>query len=286
MQRADATSLDHSGQGHSKPGHSRRKRSTQSGIETSGLSDCEYAVPMMPDDVPDGATADIATCEPGFPGCCDAPLVRRGRPSIAEAEALSGRILAASWDVLLAGGLESFTFDRVARHAHIGKATIYSRFPGKAELLRALVANRIALRSDHLKQRGSDLPLEQAFCLRAADTIKMLFSPDHVLLERLIDWLEQETGEGHRMRVAAFRDAIESVGLSLAEGGELGERTDQGRLPVVDPDRAGRLWIEALMGHAKLAYTEGASSPAEIERWAANYTRFFFAGLRAMVGND
>ena len=93
------------------------------------------------------------------------------------------------------------------------------------------------------------------------------------------------------MRVAAFRDAIESVGQSLAEGGVLGGSTDQGgtdqvRLPVVDPDRAGRLWIEALMGHAKLAYTEGASSPAEIERWAFDYTRFFFAGLRAMVGND
>lgn len=276
MQRADATS----------PVHSRRKRSTQSGIETSGPSGCECAAPMMSNDVLDGPTDEIATNNRDFPGSCAVPPVRRGRPSIAEAEALSGRILDASWDVLLAGGLESFTFDRVARHAHIGKATIYSRFPGKVELLRALLARRIALRSDHLKQRGSDLPLEQAFCLRAADTIKMLFSPDHVLLERLIDWLEQETGEGHRMRVAAFRDAIESVGQSLAEGGVLGESTDQGHLPVVDPDRAGRLWIEALMGHAKLAYTEGASSPAEIERWASDYTRFFFAGLRAMVGND
>jgi AcrR family transcriptional regulator len=196
--------------------------------------------------------------------------------------------------VLLAGGFESFTFDRVARHAHIGKATIYSRFPGKIELLRALLPRRIEKRSDHFKQRGSELPLEEAFCLRAADTIKMLFSPDGVLLERLIDWLEQETGEGQRMRADAYRNAIESISLSLTEHSlskegpfeaASGQGPDQNWSPVADPDRAARLWLEALMGHAKLAYTEGASSSAEIERWASEYTRFFFAGLRAMARN-
>ena len=49
------------------------------------------------------------------PICVEPIAVRRGRPSIAEAEALSGRILDASWDILLAGGFENFTFDRVAR---------------------------------------------------------------------------------------------------------------------------------------------------------------------------
>jgi AcrR family transcriptional regulator len=196
--------------------------------------------------------------------------VRRGRPSVAQAEALSGRILDASWDVLLASGFEGFTFDRVARHAHIGKATIYSRFPGKIELMRALLQRRVAKRADYFRQSGSDLPIEDAFCLRAANTVKMLFSPDGVLLERLIDWMEQETGEGLRMRVEAYRNAIESIGHSLAE-----------LYPA--PELGARLWIEGLMGHAKLAYTEGASSPAEIERWAIDYTRFFFAGLRAMA---
>ncbi|WP_428334079.1 helix-turn-helix domain-containing protein [Novosphingobium sp.] len=222
---------------------------------------------------------DAAKFDAKFDDCLAAAFVRRGRPSVAEAEALSGRILDASWDVLLTAGFEGFTFDRVARHAHIGKATIYSRFPGKRELMRALLARRIVIRSDFFKSAGHDLAVEDAFCLRAANTMKGLFSPDGALMERLIDWLEQETGEGQPMRAQAYRDAIESIGESLADSCRLGARASNG----VEPAFAARLWIEGLIGHAKLAHTEGASSPDEIERWAADYTRFYFAGLRAMV---
>jgi len=206
----------------------------------------------------------------------DAVAARRGRPSIAEAEALSGRILDASWDILLSGGFENFTFDRVARHAHIGKATIYSRFPGKADLMRALLLRRIEQRTAQIRQEGSDLPTATAFLLRATNTMKMLFSPDGVLTERLIDWLDQESGEGLTMRAEAYRNAIESIAQALVRGPDAADH----RVP--DVELAARLWLEGLLGHARLAYTEGASSPAEIERWATNYTRFFFAGLRAM----
>lgn len=65
--------------------------------------------------------------------------VRRGRPSLEEAQRLPARILEAGWEVLRDQGFDAFTFDRVARHAHIGKATIYARFPGKRELDRKSV---------------------------------------------------------------------------------------------------------------------------------------------------
>ena len=211
--------------------------------------------------------------------------MRRGRPSIAEAEALSGRILDASWAVLLAGGFENFTFDRVARHAHIGKATIYSRFPGKIDLMQALLLRRIEQRTMHLRQQGSNLSLEAAFRLRAEVIIKMLFAPDGVLMERLIDWLDQEIGQGQSMRANAYRQAIDSIADILTHNAH------QAGLVVHDVDLAARLWIEGLIGHARLALTEGAaaegaSSPAEIERWASDYTRFYFAGLRAIMPGD
>ena len=141
----------------------------------------------------------------------NAAPVRRGRPSVAEAEALSGRILDASWQVLQSGGFETFTFDRVARHAHIGKATIYSRFPGKLDLMRALLQRRIEQRTDYLNQQGLNLSIRDAFHVRAAEVMKMLFSPDGVLVERLIDWLDQEIGEGQTMRAHAYRNAIELI---------------------------------------------------------------------------
>jgi AcrR family transcriptional regulator len=212
--------------------------------------------------------------------CCTLPGIRRGRPSIAEAEALSGRILDASWDVLLQSGFEGFTFDRVARHAHIGKATIYSRFTGKIELMRALLQQRLEWRTNSIRQQGSDLPLEAAFRVRAGDTIKMLFSPDGILLERLIDWLDQESGEGQPIRVAAYRNAVVAIASAFA-GQVMADGTAIG-----DAERAAHLWLEGLLGHAKVAFTQGASSPEEIDRWANYYTRFYFAGLKAIAHDD
>ena len=218
--------------------------------------------------------ADDATC---IDETDCTPHARRGRPSVAEAEALSGRILDASWQVLQAGGFESFTFDRVARHAHIGKATIYSRFPGKIELMRALLIRRIAQRTDYLNQQGYNLPVRQAFQFRAAEVMKMLFSPDGVLMERLIDWLDQEIGEGQSMRANAYRNAIDVISQTMAGS------HDAAALCMHDTDLAARLWLEGLLGHARLANTEGASSNQEIERWASDYTRFYFAGLQALT---
>ena len=113
--------------------------------------------------------------------------------------------------------------------------------------------------------------------MRAEVVVKMLFSPDGVMVERLIDWLDQEIGEGQTMRGNAYRNAIESISDMLTNG------ADEAGLVVPDIDLAARLWIEGLIGHTRLASTEGASSPAEIERWASDYTRFYFAGLRAMA---
>ena len=186
---------------------------------------------------------------------------------------MSGRILDASWNILLTCGFEGFTFDRVARHAHIGKATIYSRFPGKTELMRALLERRIAQRTEYLLAQGSDLPVEQAFRLRASDTMSVLLAPDGIMTERLIDWLDQETGQGRIVRARAYRNAIEAIAQSLRDA-------------AADPERAARLWFEGMIGHAKVAFHEGASSPADIERWAEDYTRFFFAGLRKLDRTD
>ncbi len=237
-----------------------------------GIEPTVSKAPHHPDELSaDHNPADESTDDPHV-----ASGVRRGRPSVAEAEALSGKILDASWEVLLTAGFENFTFDRVARHAHIGKATIYSRFAGKAELMEALLRHRIGRKANMIEQPGSEYTIEEAFCIKAANTIKMLFSPDGVLLERLIDWLDQEAGDHHpNMRGMAYRNAIETITRSL----ETGLRGSG--IIVADVAQTARFWLEGLIGHARLAGTEGASSPSEIERWAQAYSRFFFAGLRA-----
>ncbi|MGQ4828016.1 hypothetical protein, partial [Enterococcus faecalis] len=51
---------------------------------------------------------------------------------------------------------------------------------------RALLLQRVAQRTSTVQALGDNLPLEQAFALRAADIMKSLFSADGVLLEGVI----------------------------------------------------------------------------------------------------
>jgi AcrR family transcriptional regulator len=215
------------------------------------------------------------------PEACCFPA-KRGRPSVAEAEQLSGKILDASWDVLLAEGFESFTFDRIARHAHIGKATIYSRFASKYDLLHALLRRRIDMRRDFIMAQGAGLPLIEAFCLRAAEMLTLLSSPDGKLLERLIDWLDEEklaVGQP-RVRDVAYREAIDSISESFAQSNASGETR------IADIRQAAEFWLEGLLGHARRRDSQGEAPRAENEAWSRIYAHYFFAGIAAVSGSS
>ncbi len=201
---------------------------------------------------------------------------RRGRPSVAEAVLLAERILEASWQVLLEHGFENFSFDRIARHARIGKATIYSRFSGKTELMRALLAWRMARqRAEILAESDAMEPLA-AFTLRAQRVLEALLSADGVLMERLIDWVDLEAGAGN-VRAEVYRSALQSI------ADEFAAMNAAGSLAIADVDRAARFWLEGLLGHARLAASEGEQHPAERQRWASDYADYFFRGVDAWV---
>lgn len=215
-------------------------------------------------------------------GECDAGLFRattisrRGRPSLEEAQRLPQRILEAGWEVLREHGFDAFTFDRVARHAHIGKATIYTRFGSKREFFDALLALKTTERSLKILAIGAGLPAVEAFCLRAAAVMEVLQSTDGLMMERLVDWCDQEFGDSqYSYRHAMYAEAIESVSAELSN---IAKEQD---LALAQPDLAARFWIEGILGHVRMA---GAALPPEREeneRWARAYSEFFFAGLRS-----
>lgn len=207
--------------------------------------------------------------------------VRRGRPSAAEAEQIVGRILDASWEVLLAEGFEGFTFDRVARHAHIGKATIYSRFANKRELMGALLRHRIEAQHAHINATGADLPPMEAFIARGAEVLSLLLSPDGILQERLIDWMDQEgDGECGEIRTAIYRHSLVTIGAFLQEANATG------LVHIPDPATAAEFWLESLIGHARVTRAEGDVDRAAHERWSRRYVHFFFSGVAAIAPDD
>lgn len=229
-----------------------------------------------PDDSPNSAETAAKATAGSRSTARPCGTVRRGRPSVAEAEQLYGKILDASWDVLLEVGFEAFTFDRVARHARIGKATIYSRFAGKRELFEALLHHGIAKRKQFLDAQGEHLPVADAFRLRATEAMELLFSPDGKLMERLIDVLDNEAGSAQGgYRAYVYRSAVEQI------RGHLERAQQRGEILVGDCQAAARFWLEGVIGHYKMASSEGGQTRARHDDWAERYLAFFLSGIRA-----
>src|SRR3954451_7908062 len=65
-----------------------------------------------------------------------------GRPLRADAERNRSRILAAAREVFARRGLDA-GLDEIARHAGVGTATVYRRFPDKQDLIGALFEDRL-----------------------------------------------------------------------------------------------------------------------------------------------
>lgn len=204
------------------------------------------------------------------------PCIRRGRPSLEEAQRLPSRILQAGWEVLAEHGFEGFTFDRIARHAHIGKVTIYNRFAGKAEFLEALLKFKVKERRMSILAVGADLPLIEGFCSRAVAVVEIMLSPEGVMMERLLDWCEQEFGDGDtNYRLAMYEGALLHIESQLKESA-----SKQGFV-VRDVPLAARFWIEGLLGHARFLGSVRKFDRDETERWARSYSEFYFSAWRA-----
>jgi AcrR family transcriptional regulator len=77
-------------------------------------------------------------------------MVGRGRPRDAGVEA---KVLAAAAGEMRRGGYDGLSIDRVAEQAGVAKTTIYRRWPSKAELVVALIAE---LRDDVPFEPGDD----------------------------------------------------------------------------------------------------------------------------------
>lgn len=227
-------------------------------------------------DATDPLSTDLPTADTAGSLPASETTSRRGRPSLEEAQRLPSRILQAGWEVLAEHGFESFTFDRIARHARIGKVTIYTRFPGKAEFLEALLKFKVDERRAAILAVGADLPFVEGFFQRAVAVVEIMLSQDGVMLERLVDWCDQEFGDGKiNYRYAMYEQALVDVEEKLKEAA-----SKQGYV-VRDVPLAARFWIEGLLGHARFLGNVRKFDRTETERWARSYSEFYFAAWRA-----
>jgi AcrR family transcriptional regulator len=73
-----------------------------------------------------------------------APRPGPGRPSAARVEAINGAILVVARNEFRNAGYENVRMEAIAAAAGVSKATLYDRYATKADLLQAVVAERVA----------------------------------------------------------------------------------------------------------------------------------------------
>jgi AcrR family transcriptional regulator len=161
-------------------------------------------------------------------------------------------ILSAVIDLLGEAGYEAMTMDAVAARAHASKTTIYRRWPGKSELVRAAVdayiAGRVLRTADTGSLRGDLLSVLHAMrghltprflammsglvhAMRAdsalAGSLRSMFGEDPVsaeLVARAVARGELPGGDAARLACLVHEIVEAQVFRQMAAGGEFDER--------------------------------------------------------------
>jgi AcrR family transcriptional regulator len=111
---------------------------------------------------------------------------RGGRPSAAQSGEVEARLLDAAARVFLERGFEGASFDRIAALAHAGKATLYAKYPSKADLFTAIVRRSVEHNMGAVQSIDPGLALHERLRLVGLDILHYTLQPRPLCMMRLV----------------------------------------------------------------------------------------------------
>jgi AcrR family transcriptional regulator len=206
-------------------------------------------------------------------------VVRRGRPSKADALRLRERILAAATELFLAEGYGSTSIEAVAHRARISKRTLYERFEDKAALFAAVVHGIV----EHIRP-AADVPLIAGATL--ADILRRLaqfmlyaaLAPPALALHRMVNAESARFPELARAVAgdAGNQEAVNLIAELLAR--ELPESTTENR----EFAAAQFIFMVVTVPRRRALGYGSPMTAAEVDAWAAKVVGLFLDGCRGM----
>lgn len=187
-----------------------------------------------------------------------------GRPKLEEVAELESRLLDVALREFLAHGYGGTSMRRIVGAAHISKTTLYSRFPSKEQLFRAIMRQQIDRLSaaTSLKSKGGLLGLEQGLRSYANRMLEVSLEGDLLQINRLI------YSESHRFpelgAAAAERTqmGVQQIACFIGECAELDG------IPCRDPEGVAEAFIFMLRGwYVNVALTSVKVPAAVVDRW-------------------
>ena len=148
------------------------------------------------------------------------PKGRVGRPSTDSAGEVEARLLSAAADSFLRHGYDGTTLEGVAKAAGASKATLYSRYAGKAELFSAMIRANVDAALLPVAEVPADLPLRERVHRAGRSVIGQAMQPVPLSLMRL--FIAEAPRHRALIREAddlARREGIRSIAEAIAGSG-------------------------------------------------------------------
>jgi TetR/AcrR family transcriptional repressor of mexJK operon len=188
----------------------------------------------------------------------EVPRGRGGRPSRAEAERLSDRILDVATEMFIGRGYSATSIEAIALAARIGKLTLYRRFSDKAALFGEVIHRMI----ERWKNTVADLAeadgeLHEVLERTAARMLDIVLSPEAVSLHRIVAAEASRFPDLARLlhRQGDTRDGNPLIAL-------LQRQTEQGVLKVEDPLFAAEQFVHMVIGEPRRRVLLGLPAPS------------------------
>lgn len=204
---------------------------------------------------------------------------RRGRPNAAYLAAISEKILTTAQGLFLSQGYANTTMDAVTAASGVGKATLYARYPTKADLFRAIVEARMEAWQKAEPVAGEDgIEIEAWLKANALALLRAMRDPEI----RAFDRLMMSEGERFPELARTFHELGHMVNvrqiaerLAMAEG--MSAPTDHTILVA-------KLFASSLIQWIRQESSVGEIGDLECEAAAGAMSRLMVAGAAAWRG--
>lgn len=193
-------------------------------------------------------------------------------------------VLAAARKIFLANGFSLATTDMIQQAAAVSKSTVYSHYPNKEALFRAVVDAEC----EHFMETAralkfSDKNLKASLTEMGAAYLEMVLSPDALAIYRII------ASEAPRFPELARRFYLTGPGAMnnfVAEMLETAMAKDQLDLGGVGRDAAASLFMNMVRGEAQmqcLTHPEAPASAAQRDQWVSEAVTTFLRAFQKKV---
>lgn len=208
---------------------------------------------------------------------------RGGRPSASRASAIDAIIRKAALELFLEEGFDAVTMEMIAKRARVSKPTLYTRHPGKVELLRVVVQDEVMRWIAQARDQDQELPGDLAGRLQS-HARKIVASQDWSDFRRLNRLITGVAATHPEILRSPYEVALRPVITLLAN--DLRDAATLAGLGTADWDFLAEMFFHAIFGWYNSASMLGRVTDDEASGFIDKMVELVLTAARTAAGKS